>query len=117
MLLRRTPHTVTLKRPDVIRDADNNVATRDYDNPTQTSTVECLFQTRGGAVSVGDEGNIVPFDAVLYTHETDIEVNDRIEVALDFYTGNFLVTAVDPKARLRGTISHVEVLLQKDGVR
>ena len=117
MVLRRTPHTVILKRPTVTRDADNNVATRDYDTPALTAAVECLFQTRGGAVSVGDEGNIVPFDAVLYTHETDIEVNDRIEVALDLYTGNFLVTAVEPKGRMQGTLSHVEVLLQKDGVR
>ncbi len=117
MVFRRTPHTVTLKSPTVTRDADNNVATRDYDTPAKTLTVACLFQTRGGEVSVGDEGQIVPFDAILYTKETDIAVNDRIEVALDIHTGNFLVVGVHPKGRLQGELDHVEVSLQKDGVR
>lgn len=117
MVLLRTPHSVTLKRPAIARDADSNVATLDYASPTKTATVRCLFQTRGGQVSVGDEGAIVPFDAVIYTIEQDIEVSDRIEVALSFYTGDFLVTAVVPKGRIGGTYSHTEVLLQKDGKR
>lgn len=116
-LLRRTPHVVILKRPAVSRDADNNVATRDYDNPIRTAQVKCLFQSRGGEVSIGDEGNIVPFDAKLYTLDKNMEVNDRVEVNLSFYTGNFLVTAVVPKGCIRGGYSHNEVLLQKDGVR
>lgn len=116
-ILRRTPHSVTLKRPNVTRDTDNNVATRDYDNPILTKTVRCLFQTRGGEVSIGDEGNIVPFDAVFYTLDKDIQPNDRIEVDLSFHTGNFLVTAVVPKARQIGIYSHNEIILQKDGVR
>ena len=117
MFAQRTPHTVQLKRPTVTRDAATNVATRDYDTPVKEKDVACLFQTRGGQVSVGAEGNIVPFDAILYTLDTDIEVNDRIEVALDFHTGNFLVTASVPKARHRGTFHHMEILLQKDGTR
>jgi len=116
-MLRRTPHVVTLKRPAVVRDTDNNVASRDYNNPSKTVTIRCLFQTRGGEVSVGDEGQIVPFDSMLYTIEKDIEVNDRIEVALSFYTGNFLVVAVEPKGRVGGAYSHNQVSLQKDGVR
>jgi len=116
-MLRRTPHVVTLKRPAVVRDTDNNVATRDYDHPTKTVSIRCLFQTRGGEVSVGDEGQIVPFDSMLYTIEKDVEVNDRIEVALSFYTGNFLVVAVEPKGRVGGIYSHNQVSLQKDGVR
>ena len=117
MILRRTPHTVTLKRPAVSRDADNNVATLDYASPSLTRSAEGMFQTRGGEVSVGDEGQIVPFDAVFYSLETDFEVNDRVEVALDFFTGNFRVTAVSPKGRMNGDFSHTEVFLQKDGVR
>ncbi len=116
-LLRRTPHVVILKRPAISRDTDNNVATRDYDSPTRTAQVKCLFQSRGGEVSIGDEGNIIPFDAKLYTLDKNVEVNDRIEVTLSFYTGNFLVTAVVPKGLLHGGYSHNEVLLQKDGVR
>lgn len=116
-LLKRTPHSVTLKRPTVSRDADNNVASRDYASPAETRVIKGLFQTRGGEVAVGDEGNIVPFDAVFYTLETDVETNDRIEVAVSFYTGNFLVVGVEPKGRMNGEFSHNQVSLQKDGVR
>ena len=115
--MRMTPHLLTLKRPGTTRDADNNVATRDYDNPVYTASVRCLFQSRGGEVSIGDEGNIIPFDAKMYTIDKNIQVNDRVEVSLSFYTGNFLVTAVVPKGRIRGGYSHNEVFLQKDGVR
>lgn len=116
-LLRRQPHTVRLKRPAVTRDADNNVGTLDYASPTRNVLVKCLFQTRGGTIVSTDEGGLIPFDAMLYTGETNIEVNDRVEVAISFFTGNFKVVGVQPKGKLRGRYTHNEVVLQKDGVR
>lgn len=115
--LRRTPHTVSIVKPTEESDADTNVGKYDYDNPVSTRDVAGLLQLTGGVVTVGSEGQVDNYNAIFYTHDTVVEPNDRMVVALSWLTADFLVLAVQPKTKLRGTFDHTEVILKRDAKR
>jgi hypothetical protein len=116
-VLRRTPHSVVLTRPRVDRDSGTNATKLNYASPTLTKTVKGMFQSRGGELSISEEGLAQPFDAVFFTNDSDVKQNDRLEVALAFYTGNFIVVVAEPKVALSGRFDHTETFLRKDATR
>ncbi len=115
-LVSSQPHTATVKRPDVTRDADSNVATRDYAAPASETVVPCLFQTRGGALSQDEEGNTFTYDAILYITDeaADVQPDDLIEVTgVVAASDKFRATGREPKADLDGVFSHYEIPLTR----
>lgn len=108
-----TPHTVTLKRPARPRAAATNSTTLDYSNPSVNKSITGMFQSRGGIKAISGEGEAIPFDAMFFTLETDVQADDLFEVALTWAAGNYIVASVEPKPDLDGIFDHTEVFLQK----
>lgn len=109
-----TPHSVTLKRGAVSRDADNNAASRDFTFPSLTKTVKGLFQVRTGDVSQDGEGRNFSLDGIFYTLDKDIQLDDLLEVSLPGITDKFRVADRDPKFDINGLFSHMEIPLERD---
>jgi len=109
-----TPHSVTLKRPARTRDTATNATELNYGAPTKTATTRGLLQSRGGIKAISGEGESIPFDAMFFTLEVDVQVDDLLEVSLPFVVGKFVVLAVEPKPDLDGNFDHTEVLLKKE---
>ncbi len=110
------PHVVTVERPDVSRDADTNVANRDYDTPASVFTVECMFQTRTGDQSQDEDGNNFTYDAVLFITDeaTNVQPDDLITVAgVAGTTDKFRAIGREPKGGVDGEFSHYEIPLTR----
>lgn len=113
----REPHTVQVIKPTPDRDSATGATKLDYDTPISDRQVKGFISTRGGTMSTGDEGQSIGFDAVFFTKDTTIGVNDLAVLALGWLDGKFLVVGTEPKADLEGDFDHNEVLLAKDNRR
>ena len=111
-------HTVQVIKPKRDRDADDGSSSLDYTvSPVSDRQVVGFLSTSGGTVDRGSEGEVIGFDAVWFTRDTGMEVDDQVIVSLEGLAGNFLVTGVEPKYELDGDFDHAEVLLSKDNTR
>ena len=115
--LQRTPHTIRIVRPTRNRDSDTGVSSLDYASPVSDRQVTGFLSTSGGTVTRGAEGEVIGFDAVWFSNESDFEVADQAVVAIPGLSGNFLVIGTEPKYDLDGDFDHNEVLLSKDNKR
>lgn len=113
----REPHTIQVIKPTPDRDSATGATKLDYDTPISDRQVKGFLSTRGGTMTTGDEGQLIPFDAVFFTKDTVIGVNDQAVVALGWLDGNFIVVGTEPKAGLDGDFDHNEVVLAKDNRR
>ena len=115
---RREVHTASVVKPTPGRDADTGATKLDYTTPISTRTLKGFLSTRGGSMSVGDEGLSIAFDAVFFVKDTTIAENDAVTFSVPALSEKFVVVATEPKYRLRrGSFDHNEVVLRKDNRR
>ena len=114
----RDVHTVQVIKPKRSRDTATGASSLDYTtSPVSDRQVVGFLSTSGGTVDRGAEGEVIGFDAVWFTKDTGMEVDDQVIVSLEGLAGNFLVTGVEPKYDSDGDFDHAEVLLSKDNKR
>ena len=113
----REVHTVSVVKPTRSRSASTGKSSIDYDTPVSTRDVVGFLSTSGGTVDRGGEGEVIGFDAIWFTKDTTIEVDDQVVVDLEGLSDNFLVTGTEPKYDIDGDFDHNEVLLSKDNKR
>jgi hypothetical protein len=113
----RTPFSVKQLRPLVVLDTEgSNATTLDYSEAKATvkRDVKCFFQMQSGKAFQQKEGNLFTFDALMWTHESDIKVNDKIEFVSAQLTSNFIVAGVEVKYNIDGKFNHVKVTLTRE---
>ena len=115
MALIRQPHVVTVITPDVDRDADNNAAHLDYNGVGASSrSVRGTFQTRPGDTLIDDSGKMHRFDAMLYTLDKVMKINDVVTVSLPGLSDKFIVKNVEPKFAIDGRYTHTQCILERE---
>lgn len=110
-------HSVTLIRPAVVKDDDNNATSLDYENPDVNQEVRGMFQTRNGRVTKLPDGNFYSMDAMFYTHHEGAQVDDIVVFTQGTFTGRFRVLDASPKFDLNGNLSHYQLTLTKEEKR
>ena len=113
----REVHTVQVVKPTPDRDSGTGATKLDYATPISDRQVKGFVSTRGGTMSTGDEGQLIPFDAVFFTKDTVIAVNDLVVLSFSWLSANFIVVGTEPKADIDGEFDHNEVILAKDNRR
>ncbi len=118
-----TPHSISVITPKVTRNANNNVSEPDYVVAVGQATSRILkgnFQVRQGSRFVDDTGEKYLFDAVLYTFDKTITINDLITLPSAFpvdASGKYLVLSAEPKYDVDGIFDHTICRLVKESTR
>lgn len=116
-LLSGEPHSVNVISPSRTRSPSTNVGTLNYVVPPATQfAVKCMLQMRGGNRVVNADGAAYPIDAVLYTTDLRISVDDLIlpVIPTAMAAFRFVVTNVMFKYKTNGEFDHVELALSRE---
>lgn len=108
------PHTLNLKRPTLSRNSDSNALEQDYASPAVDRDLVCMFQTRGGEVAQDEEGEFFPLDAIVYTTDTDLKIDDLLTVILTGTSDKFRVAGIEPKYDVDGEFMHNQLVLTRE---
>ena len=104
----RDAHSLNLKRPALSKDPENNSTIQDYTAPAVDRTIKGMFQQRGGELVQDEEGNSLPIDAIFYTSDTDIAVDDVLTVSLTGTDDKFRVISREAKYDVDGVFTHLQ---------
>jgi len=110
------PHTADVTHPERTRDAGSNVGELNYTSPpAEKITVKCMLQMRGGSRGILDEGAVYPIDAIMYTTDERVRVDDLVEpqtpdTIKDF---RYLITSVQFKDDVDGAGRHLACSLTR----
>lgn len=110
-----SPHTVVLSRPEVTRDVKNNSTKLDFSNldTGYPRDVDGYFVEGGGEVVEREMGQVLVYDAVFYTKDMDLLVNDRVE-PVGLTIDRFIVTRAERKFGLDGVFSMIVAHLTRE---
>jgi hypothetical protein len=112
----RQPHTLKVTRPEPVQDDDTNIGKLD-ETGVKPFTIKGMFQERPGDQVQTREGAVVTFDAVLYTANTNVRVNDVIEPQGIPTTERFTVRDTERKYAVNGRFTHLQCTLSLENKR
>jgi hypothetical protein len=110
------PHQAAIVTPARTRDAGNNAGELSYTVPPATTfTVRCMLQMRGGSRLVQGEGAAYPVDAIMYTSDTRVNVDDLVSplTPQGMNLFRFVIVNVMYKYDVDGALRHVQCQLTR----
>lgn len=110
------PHTAKVTQPERSRSASTNVGELKYTVPPAAEiSVKCMLQFRSGSRGVLTEGAVYPIDAIMYTTDSRMQMDDLVEpqTPAEFASFKFVVTGIMPKTDVDGNVRHLQCQLTR----